>query len=104
MCIGSFFFDYANWVSVFIGSEPGESTKISGVAQFESLKTTLRSNNGGSVKYEPRFWTTNFEIAGTSLSGRIILMMMRRLSPLVYFSASLDNLNSWGSTFSYSSL
>lgn len=104
MCMFSFFFEAAKEVRVFIGSEPGLSTKISGVAQLESENTSLRSNRGGLMKYSPRFSTTNRVREGTSLSGLITRIMMRRFRPALNFYVSLGMLNSSGATASYSYL
>lgn len=56
-----------------MGSEPGESTKTSGVQLFESSKQAGKLKVGGSMNLSPIFSTTKFETAAVILSGLIHL-------------------------------
>jgi hypothetical protein len=60
----------ANASSWFIGSTPGESTKMIGVDARESPKAPERSNAGGVTNRSPSWPETNADDARVILSGR----------------------------------
>ena len=60
----------ANLSSAEVGSEPGESTNRSGVAQLDSANEPGKSNGGGSTNRRPIVRSTKSFTAGVTLSGR----------------------------------
>ena len=64
-----------NFMRAFMGSAPGDRTKMRGAQQLESANDPARSKVGGSINVCPIFSTMKSCTAGTILSGRSVRRM-----------------------------